>query len=97
MRGISELMGKALLMITFMGILVFAGMLGAAGWLVTFLFKVLGWVAFAGFKLFGWLLLAVGLLVLLSLSAVFFLPLGGVILFVVLCVVASRNHAEAHS
>jgi len=90
-------MGKALLMITFMGILVFAGMLGAAGWLVTFLFRVLGWVAFAGFKLFGWILLAVGLLVLLSLSAVFFLPLGGVILFIALCVVASRNHAEVHS
>jgi membrane-bound ClpP family serine protease len=86
-------MGRAFLMITLMGILVFAGMLGVAG----FFFRVLGWVAVAGFKLFGWLLLAAGFLALLSLSVVFFLPLGAVVLFVVLCVVASHNHAEARS
>ena len=84
-------------MITLMGVLVFAGMLWAAGWLATFFFRMLGWVVIVGFKLFGWALLAAGFLVLLSLSVVLFLPLGVAILLVVLCVAASRNHAEAHS
>ena len=84
-------------MITLMGVLMLAGALWVAGWLAFLVLSAFGWVLAMGAKIFWWVICAAGFLWLLLMVATFLTPLGAIIVFALLCGVASKNHASAQA